>query len=162
VIEVQGVREMRKSDLPVIMAWYREAFTLNFPLGDWAKIERAVKLRLLHALDPESGEVVLVAEGEAGLLLAYLWLVRGRAGDAAEVATIEGLSVHREYRRRGIGTFMADAAQDWAFRLLGVQRLHAIVSLTNEPVLGLLNKTGSNARFVTYTKEKPQWTATEQ
>jgi ribosomal protein S18 acetylase RimI-like enzyme len=153
--EVQGIREMRKSDLPAVLAWYREAFLINFPLGDWGMIERPARLRLLHALDPNSDDVVLVAEGEAGLLLAYLWLSEGRAGDAAHIATIEGLSVHRDYRRRGIGTLMADAAQQWAFGLRGLERLQAVVSLSNEPVIGLLEKMGGVARFVTYAKEVP-------
>jgi ribosomal protein S18 acetylase RimI-like enzyme len=61
--------------------------------------------------------------------------------------------VHPDYRRQGIGAIMAEAAQEWVFRLWGLKRLQCVVSLDNEPVVGLLEKMGGQARFVTYVKD---------
>jgi hypothetical protein len=51
---------------------------------------------------------------------------------------------------------MADAVQEWAFGMWKVSRLQGVVSLTNEPIINLLEKTAFTARFVTYIKERPE------
>jgi len=150
---IQSIRDMRSSDVPVVLGFYEEAFGINFPGADFERIKRAAKRRILGTMPADSGEVILVAEGPGDLIIAYVWLALGRSGDGEPMVTIEGFGVHDEYRRQGVGAFMAEAIQQWAFRLWGVKRLQCLVSLDNEPVIGLLEKMGGQARFVTYVKD---------
>lgn len=79
--------------------------------------------------------VAFVADA-GGEVVGELLVVRR----VAEVASI-GMSVSKEWRRRGIGTALLCAGVEWA-REHALRQLELRVLSTNEPALGLYEKFG--------------------
>ncbi|MCA1491002.1 GNAT family N-acetyltransferase [Sinorhizobium alkalisoli] len=85
------------------------------------------------------GDMVIVAEIEETIVgLAGLHRHKGRRQHAAEL----GMSVHDDYRRRGIGRAMLNALIEAADRWLGIARLELTVFTENEAAIGLYRQAG--------------------
>ncbi|ACP27432.1 putative acyl-CoA N-acyltransferase, GNAT family protein [Sinorhizobium fredii NGR234] len=87
-------------------------------------------------------DLIIVAELEGRIVgLAGLHRHKGRRQHAADL----GMSVHDDYRRRGIGKALLEALIETADRWLGISRLELTVFTDNEAAIGLYR----NAGFVT-------------
>ncbi|APG89698.1 GNAT family N-acetyltransferase [Sinorhizobium americanum] len=87
-------------------------------------------------------DMVIVAELEGQIVgLAGLHRHKGRRRHAADI----GMSVHDDYRRRGIGKALLEALTEAADRWLGILRIELTVFTDNEAAIGLYR----NAGFVT-------------
>lgn len=87
-------------------------------------------------------DLIIVAEIERRIVgLAGLHRHKGRRQHAADL----GMSVHDDYRRRGIGKALLAALIEAADRWLGIARLELTVFTDNEAAIGLYR----NAGFVT-------------
>ncbi|PDT86336.1 GNAT family N-acetyltransferase [Sinorhizobium sp. BJ1] len=87
-------------------------------------------------------DMIIVAEFEGQIVgLAGLHRHKGRRQHAADL----GMSVHDDYRRRGIGKALLEALIKAADRWLGISRIELTVFTDNEAAIGLYR----NAGFVT-------------
>ncbi len=87
-------------------------------------------------------DMIIVAEFEGQIVgLAGLHRHKGRRQHAADL----GMSVHDDYRRRGIGKALLEALIEAADRWLGISRIELTVFTDNEAAIGLYR----NAGFVT-------------
>ena len=99
--------------------------------GDERRYLRAIR-RYPHA-------AVFVAEAE-GVVVARLSLARDQHPASSHVADL-GLMVAKEWRRRGVGRALLDAAVAWA-RAVGVRKLELHVFPWNEPAIRLYEAFG--------------------
>ncbi|MCA1405606.1 GNAT family N-acetyltransferase [Ensifer sp. IC3342] len=84
-------------------------------------------------------DMIIVAELDGRIVgLAGLHRHQGRRQHAADL----GMSVHDDYRRRGIGKALLDALIDAADRWLGISRLELTVFTDNEAAIGLYRQAG--------------------
>ena len=90
--------------------------------------------RYLRAIRRYPHAAVLVAEAE-GRVIARLSLARDQHPASAHVADL-GLMVAKEWRRRGVGQALLDAAVEWA-RAAGIRKLELHVFPWNEPAIRL-------------------------
>ena len=95
--------------------------------------------RYVRALRRHPDGAVLVAE-EDGVIAGRLSVTRDPHPSSAHVADL-GLMVAAPYRRRGIGTALLAAAEEWA-RLAGVSKLELHVFPHNEPAIALYDRCG--------------------
>jgi N-acetylglutamate synthase-like GNAT family acetyltransferase len=83
-----------------------------------AQFEHPVLLKDLcvriAALEELPAQQLLVAEDPGGALLGWIQVERRLSVTAGERAEIVGLTVDAAARRRGIGTLLVNAAQQWA------------------------------------------------
>ena len=87
-------------------------------------------------------DLVIVAELEERIVgLAGLHRHKGRRQHAADL----GMSVHDDYRRRGIGKALLEALMEAADRWLGISRIELTVFTDNEAAIALYR----NGGFVT-------------
>lgn len=85
------------------------------------------------------GDLVIVAEFQGAIVgVAGLHRHMGRRRHAADL----GMSVHDDYRRRGIGKALLDALIEAADRWLGICRLELTVFTDNEAAIGLYRQAG--------------------
>lgn len=85
------------------------------------------------------GDMVIVAELEGAIVgLAGLHRHKGRRQHAADL----GMSVHDDYRRRGIGRALLNALIEAADRWHGISRLELTVFTDNEAAIGLYRQAG--------------------
>lgn len=92
------IRPARHDDVPAIAAWTQQTFEWGDYVGE----------RLPMWIDSPASQV-LVAE-EAGVILAT---VTGTMVGADE-AWAQGIRVHPDHRRRGLGTAVSEALWEWA------------------------------------------------
>ncbi|THK37415.1 GNAT family N-acetyltransferase [Ensifer sp. MPMI2T] len=84
-------------------------------------------------------DTVIVAELEGRIVgLAGLHRHKGRRQHAADL----GMSVHDDYRRRGIGRALLEALINAADRWLGISRIELTVFTDNEAAIGLYRQAG--------------------
>ncbi|AWI59810.1 GNAT family N-acetyltransferase [Sinorhizobium fredii] len=84
-------------------------------------------------------DLIIVAEFEGRIVgLAGLHRHKGRRQHAADL----GMSVHDDYRRRGIGKALLEALIETADRWLGISRLELTVFTDNEAAIGLYRNAG--------------------
>jgi RimJ/RimL family protein N-acetyltransferase len=95
--------------------------------------------RYIRAVRRHVDAVLLVAEVD-GVLAGRLSLSRDPHPSSAHVADL-GLMVGAAYRRRGVGTALLDAAEEWA-RSAGVTKLELHVFPHNTPAIALYNGHG--------------------
>jgi RimJ/RimL family protein N-acetyltransferase len=95
--------------------------------------------RWIRALRRHPDAVLLVAETE-GVLAGRLSISRDPHPSSAHVADL-GLMVDTAFRRRGIGTALLTAAEEWA-RSTGVTKLELHVFPHNAPAIALYDKHG--------------------
>lgn len=93
--------------------------------------------RWLESLDDT--DMVIVAELDGAIVgLAGLHRHQGRRQHAADL----GMSVHDDYRRRGIGKALLQALIEAADRWLGISRIELTVFSDNEAAIGLYRQAG--------------------
>ena len=95
--------------------------------------------RYIRAVRRHADAVLLVAELD-GVLAGRLSIARDPHPSSAHVADL-GLMVEAAYRRRGVGTALLVAAEDWA-RSTGVTKLELHVFPHNTPAIGLYETHG--------------------
>ena len=95
--------------------------------------------RLLRALGKHSDAAVIVAETPDGIV-GRLSVARDPQAASRHVADV-GLMVAPEWRRRGVGRALLDAAERWA-RETGVRKLELHVFPHNEPAIALYEQAG--------------------
>ena len=95
--------------------------------------------RWIRALRRHPDAVLLVAETE-GALAGRLSIARDPHPSSAHVADL-GLMVDAAFRRRGIGTALLGAAEEWASST-GVTKLELHVFPHNAPAIALYDKHG--------------------
>jgi RimJ/RimL family protein N-acetyltransferase len=95
--------------------------------------------RYIRAVRRHADAVLLVAEVE-GALAGRLSISRDSHPSSAHVADL-GLMVAAAYRRRGIGTALLVAAEEWA-RSAGVGKLELHVFPHNSPAIALYDRHG--------------------
>ena len=95
--------------------------------------------RWIRALRRHPDAVLLVAELE-GVVAGRLSISRDPHPSSAHVADL-GLMVAARYRRRGIGSALLAAAEEWA-RSAGVSKLELHVFPHNESAIALYEKAG--------------------
>ncbi|HEX9744915.1 MAG TPA: GNAT family N-acetyltransferase [bacterium] len=83
---------------------------------------------------------VFVAESD-GQIIGFLTCECGRRRKIRHTAEI-GMSVHREYRRQGIGTELLRVAESWAKETGRIRKLTLNVFATNGPAINLYRKNG--------------------
>ncbi|MDK1384098.1 GNAT family N-acetyltransferase [Sinorhizobium sp. 8-89] len=84
-------------------------------------------------------DMLIVAELDGRIVgLAGLHRHSGRRQHAADL----GMSVHDDYRRRGIGKALLDALIDAADRWLGISRIELTVFTDNEAAIALYRQAG--------------------
>ncbi len=105
--------------------------------SSWRSV--ADERRYIRALRRHPDAALLVAE-EEGALAGRLSISRDPHPSSAHVADV-GLMVAALYRRRGIGTALLVAAEEWA-RSVGVTKLELHVFPHNEPAIALYDKFG--------------------
>ena len=103
----------------------------------WRSI--ADERRYIRAVRRYADAVLLVAEVN-GVLAGRLSLSRDPHPSSAHVADL-GLMVDAAYRRRGIGSALLDAAEEWACSA-GVTKLELHVFPHNTPAIALYNGHG--------------------
>lgn len=96
--------------------------------------------RYIRALQRHPDASLLVAETADGELVGRLSVMRDPHPSSGHVADL-GLMVAASYRRRGIGTALMTAAEDWA-RVAGVDKLELHVFPHNMPALSMYEKLG--------------------
>ena len=96
--------------------------------------------RYIRALQRHPDGALLVAEVAGGELVGRLSLMRDPHPASRHVADV-GLMVAAAYRRRGIGTALMAAAEEWA-RAAGVTKLELHVFPHNHPAIALYEKLG--------------------
>jgi RimJ/RimL family protein N-acetyltransferase len=108
-------------------------------LADSAWRSPAEERRFLRALRRHPHGTVLVAELE-GEIVGRLSISRDPHTASSHVADL-GLMVARRHRRRGFGTALLLAAEEWA-RGAGIRKLELHVFPHNEPAIALYEKLG--------------------
>jgi putative acetyltransferase len=84
-------------------------------------------------------DMIIVAEFEGQIVgLAGLHRHKGRRQHAADL----GISVHDDYRRRGIGKALLEALIEAADRWLGISRVELTVFTDNEAAIALYQQAG--------------------
>ncbi len=96
--------------------------------------------RYIRALQRHPDAAVYVAELESGELVGRLSLMRDPHPSSSHVADL-GLMVAATHRRRGIGTALMRAAEDWA-NTAGVTKLELHVFPHNSGAIALYEKLG--------------------
>jgi RimJ/RimL family protein N-acetyltransferase len=96
--------------------------------------------RYIRALQRHPDAALIVAELESGELVGRLSLMRDPHPSSAHVADL-GLMVAAGHRRRGIGTALMAAAEEWA-RGAGVTKLELHVFPYNHAAIGMYEKLG--------------------
>ncbi|WEX77745.1 GNAT family N-acetyltransferase [Sinorhizobium numidicum] len=125
-------------------------------IGDWEALAalrdlpgvRAGTLRLPFAPPEQTRkwlenlaetDTIIVAELEGRIVgIAGLHRHKGRRQHAAEL----GMSVHDDYRRRGIGKALLNELVDAADRWLGISRVELTVFTDNEAAIALYRQAG--------------------
>jgi RimJ/RimL family protein N-acetyltransferase len=105
--------------------------------GEWRS--SGEERRYLRSLRRHSNAAVFVAETD-GTIVGRLSVSRDIHPASAHVADV-GLMVAQGYRRRGAGTALMQAAEDWA-RTTGVEKLELHVFPYNEPAIALYERLG--------------------
>jgi RimJ/RimL family protein N-acetyltransferase len=105
--------------------------------GEWRSV--GAERRYLRAVRRHPNAAVLVAV-EDGVVVGRLSAARDPHPASEHVADL-GLMVARSHRRRGVGTALMAAAEDWA-RESGVRKLELHVFPHNEPALALYRGLG--------------------
>jgi RimJ/RimL family protein N-acetyltransferase len=105
--------------------------------GDWRSAwdER----RYLRTVRRHRDAAVLVAETN-GTVIGRLSIARDSHPASEHVADL-GVMVDREHRRRGVGTALMAAAEEWA-RGAGIRKIELHVFPHNEPALALYERLG--------------------
>ena len=96
--------------------------------------------RYIRALQRHPDAGLFVAELDGGVLVGRLSLMRDPHPSSKHVADL-GVMVAAGHRRRGVGTALMAAAEDWA-RSAGVGKLELHVFPHNEPAIRLYEKLG--------------------
>ena len=105
--------------------------------GEWRS--PGEERRYLRSLRRHSNAAVFVAETN-GTIVGRLSVARDIHPASAHVADV-GLMVALGYRRRGAGTALMEAAEDWA-RATGVEKLELHVFPYNEAAIALYERLG--------------------
>jgi RimJ/RimL family protein N-acetyltransferase len=105
--------------------------------GEWRS--SGEERRYLRSLRRHSNAAVFVAETDR-TIVGRLSVSRDIHPASAHVADV-GLMVAQGYRRRGAGTALMQAAEDWA-RTTGVEKLELHVFPYNEPAIALYERLG--------------------
>ena len=95
--------------------------------------------RYLRAIRRYADAAVLVAELD-GAIVGRLSLARDPHPASEHVADL-GLMVAKDHRRRGVGSALMEAAEQWA-RSAGVRKLELHVFPHNEPAIALYDRLG--------------------
>jgi RimJ/RimL family protein N-acetyltransferase len=95
--------------------------------------------RYLRAIRRSSHAAVLVAEAPGGIV-GRLSIARDSHSASSHVADL-GLMVARDFRRRGAGRALMEAAEDWA-RKVGVQKIELHVFPHNVGAIALYEQLG--------------------
>ena len=95
--------------------------------------------RYLRAIRRYADAAVLVAELD-GAIVGRLSLARDPHPASEHVADL-GLMVAKDHRRRGVGSALMEAAEEWA-RSAGVRKLELHVFPHNEPAIALYDRLG--------------------
>jgi len=115
-------------------------------LSEWFRLRRKLwdatsdedhKAEMLDILDHPETQLVLVADADAGKLAGFLEAsIRPFVEDCESdnVGYLEGWYVDPEFRRRGIGRSLVQAAEMWA-RSSGCTEMASDAELGNEPSL---------------------------
>jgi RimJ/RimL family protein N-acetyltransferase len=105
--------------------------------GEWRSAGE--ERRYLRSLRRHSNAAVFVAETD-GTIVGRLSVARDIHPASAHVADV-GLMVAQRYRRRGAGTALMQAAEDWA-KATGVEKLELHVFPYNEAAIALYEHLG--------------------
>ena len=105
--------------------------------GEWRS--SGEERRYLRSLRRHSNAAVFVAETD-GTIVGRLSVTRDIHPASAHVADV-GLMVAQGYRRRGAGTALMQAAEDWA-KATGVEKLELHVFPYNKPAIALYERLG--------------------
>lgn len=105
--------------------------------GEWRTA--ADERRYLRALRRHPHAAAIVAES-GGEIVGRLSIARDPHPASEHVADL-GLMVAREWRRRGVGLALMEAAEEWA-REAGVRKIELHVFPHNEPALALYERLG--------------------
>jgi RimJ/RimL family protein N-acetyltransferase len=135
------IRPAEPSDAPALVALLQSvgAEPEGWLLSDANLRSVAAERRYVRSVRRHPDATLLVAETD-GEIVGRLSLARDSHPSSAHVADF-GISVSAEHRRRGIGTALLAAAEEWA-RSAGIRKLELHVFPHNEAAIALYEKAG--------------------
>ena len=131
------VRQARPDDVPVLASLLAELFAIEVDFApDRERHERGLR-RLLEREDAAC--VVAEADGElAGMATVQLVVSTAEGGDAA---LVEDVVVTHAHRRRGVGSALLAALEDWC-RERGIVRLQLLADRDNAAAFSFYRRLG--------------------
>jgi RimJ/RimL family protein N-acetyltransferase len=138
------IRPAREDDAPQLLALLRGMaaepdIDLPWDETDFPLTEDRVRSLVQRTSDSDTS-LYLVAEA-AGEIVGELSLVGGRLKADAHAATL-GMSVHRDWRGRGVGKALMHEAMRWAKANPALKRVELKVYSTNDRAIALYRRFG--------------------
>jgi GNAT superfamily N-acetyltransferase len=132
------VRKARITDVPEMVPLLRELFSVEADFEfDAARAQAGLEL----LLEAERGGCVWVAEADRAIIGMCSLQVLISTAEGGPVGLIEDVIVSRDYRGKGIGGGLLEAAEAWA-KAHGLTRLQLLADRSNADALAFYDRMG--------------------